>query len=68
MDLGLTQVKPREIGVFVDNLKRLLIKWEKNDNFSQPNHSKALAKMCLFFQIEPIQNFVYLHSSFAGKL
>jgi hypothetical protein len=51
MDLGLTQVKPREIGVFVDNLKRLLIKWEKNDNFSQPNHSKALAKMRLFFQI-----------------
>ena len=26
MDLPLTQVKQREIGVFVDNLKRLLIK------------------------------------------
>jgi hypothetical protein len=51
MDLPLTQVKQREIGVFVDNLKRLLIKSEKNDNFSQPNHSKALAKMYLFFQI-----------------
>ncbi len=51
MDLPLTQVKPREIGVFVDNLKRLLIKSEKNDNFSQPNHSKALAKVCLIFKI-----------------
>ncbi len=26
MDLRLTQVKPREIGIFVDNLKGLLIK------------------------------------------
>ena len=51
MDLRPTQAKPREIGVFVDNLKRLLIKSEKNDKFSQPNHSKALAKMSLFFQI-----------------
>ena len=68
MDLGLTQVKPREIGVFVDNLKRLLIKWEKNDNFSQPNHSKALAKMGFFFQIQSVQNLVDLHFSFTGKL
>ncbi|AEM71958.1 hypothetical protein Murru_2936 [Allomuricauda ruestringensis DSM 13258] len=51
MDLPVTQVKPREIGVFVDNLKRLLIKSEKNDNFSQPNRSKALAKMCFFIKI-----------------
>ncbi len=51
MDLPLTQVKPREIGDFVDNLKRLLIKSEKNDKFSQPNHSKALAKVRLIFQI-----------------
>ncbi len=36
MDLGLTQVKPREIGVFVDNLKRLLIKWEKTTTFPSP--------------------------------
>jgi hypothetical protein len=34
MDLRPTQAKPREIGVFVDNLKRLLIKSEKNDKFS----------------------------------
>lgn len=54
MDLPLTQVKPREIELFVDNLKRLLIKWEKNDNFSQPNHSKALAKIGFFFQIQSV--------------
>lgn len=51
MDLRLTQVKPREIGFFVDNLKRLLIKWEKNDKFSQPNHSKGLAQVGVIFQI-----------------
>ncbi|SDQ80872.1 hypothetical protein SAMN05216294_2683 [Flagellimonas zhangzhouensis] len=33
MDSPVTQVKPREIELFVDNLKRLLIKWEKNDKF-----------------------------------
>jgi hypothetical protein len=33
MDLLLTQVKPREIGVFVNNLKRLLIKSEKTTTF-----------------------------------
>ena len=54
MDLLLTQVKPREIGVFVNNLKRLLIKSEKNDMFSQPNHSKGLAKVGIFIQIKAI--------------
>ncbi len=33
MDSPVTQVKPNEIGFFVDNLKRLLIKSEKNDSF-----------------------------------
>ncbi len=51
MDSPVTQVKPREIGFFVDNLKRLLIKSEKNDIFLQPTHSKALEKMGIIFKI-----------------
>lgn len=51
MDLPLTQVKPREIGVFVNNLKRLLIKWKKNRSICQPSNSKGLAKIGLLIQV-----------------
>ncbi len=34
MDLLLTQVKPREIGLFVNNLKGLLIKLKKMGSFA----------------------------------
>ncbi len=51
MDLPLTQVKPREIGVFVNNLKRLLIKWKENGLICQPSNGRGLEKMCVFFKI-----------------
>lgn len=51
MDLPLTQVKPREIGLFVNNLKRLLIKSKKNRAICKPSHSKGLAKMGSFIKI-----------------
>lgn len=51
MDLLLTQVKPREIGLFVNNLKRLLIKSKKKSTNCKPSHSKGLAKACSFIKI-----------------
>ncbi len=51
MDLPQTQVKPREIGFFVDNLKRLLIKSNQKWDFCEPSVNKGLAKMGVFIKI-----------------
>lgn len=51
MDLLLTQVKPREIGLFVNNLKGLLIKSKKNGVICKPSDSKGLAKISSFIKI-----------------
>lgn len=65
MDLPQTQVKPREIRLFVNNLKRLLIKSKKNRGFCEPSVNKGLAKMSIFVQVKPIQYFLYFHSPFS---
>ncbi len=65
MDLPQTQVKPREIGLFVNNLKRLLIKSKKNEGFCEPSVNKGLAKVGVFIQIKPIQDFLNFHFPFS---
>lgn len=68
MDLPQTQVKPREIGFFVDNLERLLIKWKYFGKISEPSGSKGLANMGGFIKIYAIQCIYNGHSSFSRKL
>ena len=54
MDLPLKQVKPREIAVFVDNFRRLLIKPALFNVFCEPSDSATSANLGIFRELEPI--------------
>mgnify|MGYP001791227869 CR=1 FL=1 len=68
MDLQFTQVNSREFKVFVDNLKRLLIKSYEKYAFSQASNDVALAHFCIFSQLLSMKRFFDIHSFFSRKL
>jgi hypothetical protein len=49
-DLAVTQVKPGEIGLFVDNFRALLIKPPKSHMLCEPLFGGALEKTGIIFQ------------------
>ena len=68
MDLPVTQVKPGEIAIFVDNFGALLIKPLKFAILCQALFGGASAKTCILFQIQPIEDLLNGHPPFARKL